>query len=67
MRDSNVHEQVIEKVISFSNELGFKVKNLSFSPIKGPEGNIEFLLYLSKTERNEFDVKQIVSNAGKTL
>ena len=67
VRDSNVHEQVIEKVIDFSTELGFKVKNLNFSPIKGPEGNIEFLLYLSKTEENDFDVKQTVSNAGKTL
>jgi len=67
VRDSSVHEQVIEKVISFSSELGFKVKNLNFSPIKGPEGNIEFLLYLSKIEENEFDIKQTVLNAGKSL
>lgn len=48
VRDSAVHKQVIEKIIEFSKSIGFKVKNLSFSPIKGPEGNIEFLIYLSK-------------------
>ena len=44
VRDSNVHKEVIEKVIEFSNSIGFGVKGLSFSPIKGPEGNIEFLI-----------------------
>ena len=63
VRDSKVHQEVIEKVINFSKELGFKIKNLSFSPIKGPEGNIEFLLYLSKTEENEIDVEKVVDSS----
>jgi len=60
VRDSKVHKEVIEKVIEFSKSIGFKVKNLSFSPIKGPEGNIEFLLYLSKIEENDVDVDEII-------
>ena len=53
VRDSAVHKEVIEKIIEFSKSIGFKVKNLSFSPIKGPEGNIEFLIYLSKYGEDE--------------
>ena len=63
VRDSKVHQEVIEKVINFSRELGFKTKNLSFSPIKGPEGNIEFLLYLSKVEEGEIDVGEVVNSS----
>lgn len=47
VRDSQVHRQVVEDVISFAVDLGFKLKGLTFSPIKGPEGNIEYLCYLS--------------------
>ncbi|MBQ7667800.1 MAG: TlyA family RNA methyltransferase [Clostridia bacterium] len=67
IKDPLVHKEVIEKVIDFSKELGFKIKNLSFSPIKGPEGNIEFLLYLSKQEENEYDVDSVVKSANDTL
>jgi 23S rRNA (cytidine1920-2'-O)/16S rRNA (cytidine1409-2'-O)-methyltransferase len=48
VRDIAVHCQVVQDIIYFSVEKGFKVKNLTFSPIKGPEGNIEYLLHLSK-------------------
>lgn len=60
VRDSKVHKEVIEKVIDFSRNIGFCVKNLSFSPIKGPEGNIEFLLYLGKNGDTIVDVEKIV-------
>jgi len=50
VRNSRVHEQVVEDVISFATDLGFKLKGLTFSPIKGPEGNIEYLCYLSLTD-----------------
>lgn len=50
VRDINVHRQVVHDIIMYSKEKGFKVKSLTFSPIKGPEGNIEYLLYLIKTE-----------------
>ena len=48
VREPETHLEVIEKVIAFSRELGFSVLNLEYSPIKGPEGNIEYLLFLQK-------------------
>lgn len=46
VREKSVHLEVIEGVIAFARSIGFEVLNLEFSPIKGPEGNIEYLLYL---------------------
>ncbi|MBN6888813.1 23S rRNA (cytidine1920-2'-O)/16S rRNA (cytidine1409-2'-O)-methyltransferase [Cytobacillus horneckiae] len=46
VRDSKVHIQVINKILSFSIAQGFEVKDLSFSPITGGDGNIEFLAHL---------------------
>ena len=46
VRDPKVHEEVIGAVLEFALQLGFSVEGLSFSPIKGPEGNIEYLAYL---------------------
>lgn len=51
VRDSQVHKEVIENVIGFANEQGFFVNQLTFSPIKGPEGNIEFLIIVSKNSQ----------------
>ena len=48
VRDPKVHEEVIEQVISFASETGFIPSMLDYSPVKGPEGNIEYLLYLKK-------------------
>lgn len=50
VRDPAVHKEVIEKVISFSEDIGFETVNLDFSPIRGPEGNIEYLLLIKKTK-----------------
>ena len=60
VRDSKVHKEVIAKIIAFSESIGFRVKNLSFSPIKGPEGNIEFLLYLGKSGGTIVDVDKVI-------
>lgn len=48
VRDKNTHIDVISDIVKFSYDLGFSVLNLEYSPIRGPEGNIEYLLYLSK-------------------
>lgn len=48
VRDASIHEQVINNVIDFAKEEGFGIAGLDFSPIKGPEGNIEYLLHLTK-------------------
>ncbi len=49
VRDPKVHLEVIEKVMDFADSLGFQLLHLEFSPIKGPEGNIEYLLHLKKS------------------
>lgn len=50
VRDSQVHIDVIEKIIAYAVSIGFRVLNLDYSPIKGPEGNIEYLLHIRKSE-----------------
>ena len=53
VRDPEVHRQVIEKVADFSAGLGFEVLDLTFSPMTGAKGNIEYLLYMKKGDRDE--------------
>lgn len=72
VRDPKVHEEVIEKVIAYSQSIGYANLHLEFSPIKGPEGNIEYLLHLKKKvdglpEDAGLDVKEIVAKAHKEL
>lgn len=73
VRDPKVHEEVIEKVVEYAHELQFETKALEFSPIKGPEGNIEYLLWMKKqTEETAdkeipFSIQQVVEAAHQTL
>ncbi len=55
VRDLAVHLEVVERVISLAIENGFYVKGLDFSPVKGPEGNIEYLIYLNKSDNPGID------------
>lgn len=50
VRERETHMEVIENVVRFADSLGFFFHGLEFSPIRGPEGNIEYLLYLEKQE-----------------
>ena len=50
VRDPQVHVEVVETICNFAVETGFSLKNLDFSPIKGPEGNIEYLMHIVKTD-----------------
>ena len=63
------HREVIGKIIDFAEGLGFTVKGLSYSPIKGPEGNIEYLLYLAhKSEEEGFvSIDEVVEAAHAQL
>lgn len=74
VRDKKVHIEVIEMVVEFAKSIGFNVLNLDFSPIKGPEGNIEYLLHIEKGENadtiNKTDldlINKIVEKAHNTL
>ncbi|MBQ0025874.1 MAG: TlyA family RNA methyltransferase [Lachnospiraceae bacterium] len=68
VRDPEVHIEVIEKVIDFSRGLGLVISGLDYSPIKGPEGNIEYLLYLKKNgEEIAVNPKEVVKAAHGAL
>lgn len=70
VREKTVHLEVIESVVLFARELGFQTVHLEFSPIKGPEGNIEYLLHLknSKAEYEEnISCNRVVEAAHQEL
>lgn len=71
VREKSVHIEVIEMVTEFARANGFTPLNLEFSPIKGPEGNIEYLLHLQKNEEIieelPFNIREIVENAHEML
>ncbi len=56
VRDKKVHREVIEYILNFAYETGFSIKGLTYSPIKGPEGNIEYLLYIKKNVEKNIDI-----------
>lgn len=68
VRDKNIHKDVIKGIIEYAKSLDFKINGLSYSPIKGPEGNIEYLLYLTNldSEKN-IDIVEIVEKAHDSL
>lgn len=51
--DPKIHKEVIEKIVLFASSIGFEVSGLDYSPIKGPEGNIEFLLLIKNVGDTE--------------
>lgn len=70
VRDPAVHIQVIRQVVEFVKELGFTILGLTFSPVKGPEGNIEYLLYIQKglTEHSpELFIEELVKQSHLQL
>lgn len=68
VKNKNVHIDVINKLIKFAQALSYKVLDLTFSPIKGPSGNIEYLIYLA-TDGNikDFSVNDVVEDVFDTL
>lgn len=75
VRDKKVHEEVIEMVMNHARGLGFHILGLDHSPIRGPEGNIEYLLYMENgtrepsviSEEDKQAVQQLVNQAHETL
>ena len=78
VREPSVHREVIEMVMDYAVSIGFEILHLDFSPIRGPEGNIEYLLHIYKaSEPREHErlpheeysqlIAQTVENAHKTL
>lgn len=70
VRDKKVHISVIESLLEFMNSIGFNVLKLTYSPIKGPKGNIEYLTLIEPSEDvkpYDVDIKTIVEEAHSSL
>ncbi|MBQ7688833.1 MAG: TlyA family RNA methyltransferase [Clostridia bacterium] len=69
VREEQTHIEVVREILQTAQDVGFFVRGLDFSPIKGPEGNIEYLLYLSKLpgETSETDAAAVVRLSHQTL
>ena len=69
IREPAVHKEVLDNIVQLAKDLGFKILGLTFSPVKGPAGNIEFLghLTLADVEGIEPDTADVVAQAHKTL
>ncbi|MCI5893660.1 MAG: TlyA family RNA methyltransferase [Clostridiales bacterium] len=68
VRDINIHKEVISNVLEFTKETGFKVRGLDYSPIKGPEGNIEYLMYITKSGDNaDINIDEVVEKSHDSL
>ncbi len=59
VRDKKVHEEVIQKIVVFATLCGFDILQMTYSPIKGPEGNIEYLIHLKKNSAYNNKVSQL--------
>lgn len=74
VKDKKVHTRVIEKIVLYANSLGFKISKLDYSPIKGPAGNIEYIMYMEKSSNSKIDlfsireiIKKVVDKSHKEL
>ncbi len=68
VREKEIHIEVINSVIRYAKTLNLNVKDLTFSPIKGPKGNIEYLIYLSNKEQEKsINIENIVNKAHEEL
>ena len=71
VRDKSVHESVVNDIVGFALNNGFSVHGLDFSPVKGPQGNIEYLVLLQKADEtvndSDVDIADLVNRSHETL
>ena len=65
VREPEVHEEVVRKIIDFADYIGFDVLHLDYSPIKGPEGNIEYLVHLKKNLEKVINTSEITETQAE--
>ena len=65
VKDIKIHKKILESIIEQINKIGFEILNLDYSPIKGPAGNIEYLLYIEKNENNLLDSFELKNKINK--
>lgn len=67
VREQSTHREVIQKVVDYADSIGFSVLHLEYSPIKGPEGNIEYLVHLRKEREPEEAVGQLTEQEAEAV
>ena len=69
VRDAETHKEVLDDFVSLADQLGFRILGLTFSPVKGPEGNIEFLGHLTLNDQTPIvpDTASVVQQAHQSL
>ncbi len=71
VREPEIHLEVVNKILRFCTEIGFCVIDIDYSPIRGPEGNIEYLFYIEKSDKrsdiDENTAKNVVYNSHKAF
>ncbi|MBE7710075.1 MAG: hypothetical protein E7Z93_06485 [Cyanobacteria bacterium SIG32] len=68
VRDPKTHKEVIKNVVDFAKTLGYKIKGLTYSSIKGPSGNIEYLIWLATENLEEdYNIENTVKDAFSNL
>ena len=67
VREKSVHQEVIEKIYTLTEILGFQILGLEYSPIKGPEGNIEYLIHIEKNSKENERTKEYTENLVESM
>ncbi len=67
VREPEIHSEVIHKIFDFAGITGFEILDLDFSPIKGPEGNVEFLIHLKKDQGRNEEVSELTEGDAEAL
>ena len=69
VREPKTHVEVLDNFVELAHSLGFRILGLTFSPVKGPEGNIEFLGHLTLADKQDAapDTEDVVAQAHSTL
>lgn len=65
VREPEIHEEVIRKIIDYADSVGFEVLHLDYSPIKGPEGNIEYLVHIRKKDVIPQEILQLTEHEAE--
>ncbi len=67
VREAAIHSEVIHKIVDLTGITGFEVLHLDYSPIKGPEGNVEFLIHIRKDETRNAEVSELTEADAEAL
>ncbi len=67
VRERAVHEEVVRKILDYADSIGFDILHLEYSPIKGPEGNIEYLMHIQKNEVRSLEKAELTEKEAEDV